>query len=83
MVKALFGSLKHNYLYHKEIKSRQALTKNVDIWFRLHNEEIPHTAFSGETPREHFENAWNQKEEIRILFRHQEAIKLRIEHRVR
>ncbi len=55
MVETLFRSLKHNYLFHQEIRSLLSLRKHVDFWFTEHNEKIPHTAFSGETPRERFQ----------------------------
>ena len=80
MVEALFRSLKHNYLYSKEIRSHKSLKKHVDFWCTDHNARIPHTAFKGETPLEKFNQSWNTNEEIRILVRHQEALKLRLKH---
>ncbi|MCB0408092.1 MAG: DDE-type integrase/transposase/recombinase [Bdellovibrionales bacterium] len=78
MVETLFRSLKHNYLFHQEIRSLTSLKKHVDFWFKEHNEKIPHTAFNGETPAEKFKNSWTEEKEIRILVRQQEAVKLRI-----
>ena len=43
-----------------------------------HNERIPHTAFNGETPKEKFNQSWSQENEIRILVRQEEAVKMRI-----
>jgi transposase InsO family protein len=83
MVETLFRSLKHNYLFHQEIRSLASLKKHVDFWFKEHNEEIPHTAFDGETPAERFQNSWTMEEEIRILVRQQEAVKLRIQENQR
>ena len=56
------------------------LKKHVDFWCTDHNARIPHTAFKGETPLEKFNQSWNTNEEIRILVRHQEALKLRLKH---
>jgi transposase InsO family protein len=78
MVETLFRSLKHNYLFHQEIRSFAALKKHVDFWFNEHNEVIPHSSFNGETPRERFQKQWTEENEVRIVVRQQEAIKLRI-----
>ncbi len=79
MVETLFRSLKHNYLFHQEIRSLVSLRKHVDFWFKEHNERIPHSSFNGETPVERFRKTWSRENEIRILVRSQEAIKLRIQ----
>jgi len=78
MVETLFRSLKHNYLFHQEIRSLAALRKHTDFWFNEHNEKIPHTAFNGETPLERYQRTWTKNSEIRILVRSQEAVKMRI-----
>jgi hypothetical protein len=78
MVETLFRSLKHNYLFHQRIIGLASLKHHVDFWFKDHNERIPHTAFEGETPFERFNQTWNRECEIRILLRHEEAVKLRI-----
>jgi len=78
IVEALFRSLKHNYLFHQNITNPSSLKKHVDFWFTDHNERIPHTAFDGETPLERYSQIWNKDCEIKILIRHEEAIKLRI-----
>jgi len=83
MIETLFRSLKHNYLYHRDIRRLLSLRKEVDFWFKEHNERIPHTAFKGETPLERFHKAWRSQDQIRILLNHQEAIKLRIKHNQR
>ena len=80
MVEALFRSMKHNYLFHKEINSLKSLTHHANFWFKEHNERIPHTAFKGETPLEKFSQSWDKEEEIRILVRHEDAVKLRIKN---
>jgi transposase InsO family protein len=80
MVEALFRQLKNNYLYSQKIDSVKSLTKHAKFWFREHNDVIPHTAFEGETPLERFKENWDKDEEVRILVRHEEAIKLRISH---
>ncbi len=79
MVETLFRSLKHNYLFHQEIRSLVNLKKHADFWFREHNEIIPHSSFNGETPAERFRKTWTKENEIRILVRQHEAIKLRIQ----
>jgi len=78
MVETLFRSLKHNYLFHQEIRSLANLKRHVDFWFKEHNEKIPHSSFNGETPAERFQKTWTKESEIRILVRQQEAVKLRI-----
>jgi hypothetical protein len=80
IVEALFRSMKHNYLYHQEINSLKSLTHHTNFWFKEHNDRIPHTAFKGETPLEKFSQSWDKEEEIRILVRHEEAVKLRIKN---
>jgi len=78
MVETLFRSMKHNYLFHQTITNIRCLTRHTNFWFHEHNERIPHTAFEGETPLERFNQTWNKDCEIRILVRHEEAVKLRI-----
>ena len=80
MVEALFRSIKNNYLYSQQIKNPKSLRKHVDFWFGEHNDRIPHTAFKGETPFEKFNQTWNKEQEVRILLRQEDAIKLRIKH---
>jgi putative transposase len=79
MVETLFRLLKHNYLFHQEIRSLTSLKKHVDFWCHEHNEKIPHTSFNGETPLERFQKTCSKENEIRILVRQQEAIKMRIQ----
>lgn len=78
IVEAVFRSLKHNYLFHKEITSISGLTRHANFWFREHNEKIPHSSFSGETPFERFNKSWSKENEIRILVGQESAIKMRI-----
>lgn len=78
IVEAVFRSLKHNYLFHREINSITLLRKHSDFWFQEHNEIIPHCSFAGETPAERFKQKWSEKDEIRIFIGQREAIKLRI-----
>jgi putative transposase len=80
MIEAVFRSIKHNYLFDQEIKNHKSLKKHVDFWFGEHNERIPHTAFKGETPAEKFYQTWDQEQEIRILVKQEDAIKLRVKH---
>ena len=80
MVEALFRSIKNNYLYSQQIKNSKSLRKHVDFWLGEHNDRIPHTAFKGETPFEKFNQIWNKEQEVRILLRQEDAIKLRIKH---
>lgn len=83
MIEAVFRSIKNNYLYSQEIKNPKSLRRHVDFWFKEHNERIPHTAFKGETPFEKFNQIWSKKQEVRILVRQEDAIKLRIKHNQR
>jgi putative transposase len=80
MVEALFRSIKNNYLYSQQIKNSKSLRKHVNFWFGEHNDRIPHTAFKGETPFERFNQTWDKEQEVRILLRQEDAIKLRIKH---
>jgi putative transposase len=80
IVEALFRQLKNNYLYHKNIYTHKSLSRHTNFWFNKHNEVIPHTAFTGETPLERFSQSRDKEEEIRILVRHEDAIKLRIKN---
>lgn len=79
IVEAVFRSLKHNYLFHKEITSPSSLRRHTDFWFHEHNEKIPHSTFNGETPIEKFKNTWSKENEIRIFVCQELAIKMRIQ----
>jgi transposase InsO family protein len=79
MVETLFRSLKHNYLFHKDIVTLASLRKHVEFWMTDHNERIPHSSFQGETPLERFNKTWSKRDEIRIFIGQREAIKLRIQ----
>ncbi len=79
IVEAVFRSLKHNYLFHKEITTFAALEKHTGFWFQEHNEKIPHTSFNGETPLEKFKNSWSKENEIRIVVGQESAVKMRIQ----
>lgn len=78
IVEVVFRSLKHNYLYHRDVTSLRGLARHVNFWFREHNEKIPHTAFKGEAPLERFSKSWNKENEIRIVVGQEAAVKLRI-----
>ena len=80
IVEALFRQIKHNYLFDQEIRSYKSLVRHAGFWFKEHNDVIPHTAFKGETPLERFNQTWSKDEQIRILVRHEDAVKLRIQH---
>lgn len=80
IVETIFRSLKRNYLFHKKIKSFSSLKWHCRKWFVDHNEHIPHTSFSGETPLERMNNQWSDKDLTRILVNQQAAIQLRVGH---
>lgn len=78
IVEAVFRSLKHNYLFHKEITTLSSLEHHTEFWFREHNEKIPHSSFNGETPLERFKSSWSKENEIRIIVCQESAKKMRI-----
>lgn len=78
MVESLFRSMKHNYLFYQEITKLTGLKRHADFWFTEHNDRIPHSSFKGETPLERYNQTWNKDNEIRILVRHEEAMKMRV-----
>ncbi|RYZ93600.1 MAG: DDE domain-containing protein [Proteobacteria bacterium] len=77
LIEAVFRSLKHNYLYHQQIKTFKSLRKHVDFWFREHNEKIPHSSFRGETPAERYRNTFTPAEHLRLTAQNDIAQKLR------
>ena len=79
MIETVFRSMKHNYLFHEEITCLASLKRHADFWFTEHNEEIPHTAFKGETPLEVYQHSWTKESQIRIIVRQKEAVKMRIQ----
>ncbi len=78
MIETVFRSMKHNYLFHQEIRNHPALKKHVDFWITEHNNRIPHSSFNGETPLEKFKQSSNKETAIRIVVGYKEAKQLRI-----
>jgi transposase InsO family protein len=55
MIEAFWRSLKHSWIYLHSLGTAAALCRLVDFYVRAHNEEMPHSAFEGQTPDEmHF-----------------------------
>jgi transposase InsO family protein len=52
MIEAFWRSLKHSWVYLHSLDTAAALRRLVDFYVRAHNEEMPHSAFEGQTPDE-------------------------------
>jgi transposase InsO family protein len=54
MIEAFWRSLKHSWLYLHSLDSFAALHRLIEFYVEAHNEEMPHSAFQGQTPNEMF-----------------------------
>jgi putative transposase len=51
-IEAFWSSLKHQWLYDNHLDSEATVRKLVAFFVYSHNAELPHSAFSGQTPDE-------------------------------
>lgn len=61
MIEALFRSMKHNYLYLKDILGFESLKSHVNFYVTEHNEAIPHSALDSAIPIEIYLGKWNEQ----------------------
>ncbi len=52
MIEAFWRSMKHQWLFLNTLDSVAALRRHVLLYVTAHNNEIPHSAFRGQTPNE-------------------------------
>jgi transposase InsO family protein len=52
MIEAFWRSLKHQWLYLNSLDSIERLRALVEFYVEQHNNQMPHAAFSGQTPDE-------------------------------
>jgi putative transposase len=52
MIEAFWRSLKHQWLYLNSLDSIERLHALVEFYVEQHNTQMPHAAFSGQTPDE-------------------------------
>jgi len=52
MIEAFWRSLKHQWLYLNSLDSLERLRALVEFYVEQHNTQMPHAAFSGQTPDE-------------------------------
>ena len=52
LIEAWWRSLKHQWLYLHNLDTVATLLRLVDFYVTVHNSEIPHAAFNGQTPDE-------------------------------
>jgi putative transposase len=52
MIEAFWRSLKHQWLYLNSLDSIERLRALVEFYVEQHNTQMPHAAFSGQTPNE-------------------------------
>jgi len=65
MIEALWRSLKHQWLYLNSLDSVERLRTLVAFYVEQHNTQMPHAAFSGQTPDEmYFGMAANLQAEL-------------------
>ena len=80
IVETLFRSLKQNHLYHVALRDFKTVRHEVNFYLSEHNEHMPHSSFTGETPKERFLATWSQADYLKLVLHHQEARKLRIKN---
>ena len=78
MIEALFRSAKHNYLYMQSLTTIEVLEKHVDFYFKEHNDEIPHNAFMGSTPKEMYLGKWKAEQTDKLKKQQTDAREKRI-----
>ena len=65
MIEAFWRSLKHQWLYLNSLDSIMRLQALVEFYVEQHNTQMPHAAFSGQTPDEiYFGTAANLPAEL-------------------
>jgi putative transposase len=65
MIEAFWRSLKHQWLYLNSLDSIERLRALVEFYVEQHNTQMPHAAFSGQTPDEmYFGTATNLPAEL-------------------
>jgi hypothetical protein len=65
MIEAVWRSLKHNWLYLDSLDSIVRLRALVEFFVEQHDSQMPHPAFSGQTPDEmYFGTAANLLDEL-------------------
>ena len=52
LIEAFWRTMKHQWLFLNSLDSVAALRRHVSFYVTAHNQEIPHSAFRGETPDE-------------------------------
>lgn len=78
MIERLFLSLKHNHLYHRPLRNVKGVKREVDFYLSEHNNRMPHSAFTGETPKERYLNMWGDTHRLQLKIHHEAARKLRL-----
>ncbi len=58
LIERFFQSLKHNYLFQRDLTNATALETHAGFYIREHNEVMPHSAFKGATPEEVYLGGW-------------------------
>ncbi len=58
LIERFFQSLKHNYLFQRDLANAEALGRHASFYIREHNEVMPHSAFKGATPEEVYLGGW-------------------------
>ena len=52
LIEAWWRALRHQWLFLNTLDSRASVTRLVAFYVEAHNDEIPHSAFHGQTPDE-------------------------------
>ena len=61
MIEALFRTVKQRSLYLHRLRSLSSVKRRLANFIRQYNEEIPHTAFEGATPKEMYFGTWRRE----------------------
>jgi transposase InsO family protein len=70
MIEAFWRSLRHQWLYLHSLESFTQLEQLIDFYVREHNTQMPHDAFSGQTPDEvYFDQADGVRERLTAVRR--------------
>ncbi len=51
MIEAFWRSLEHSWLYLHGLEAESELRRLIAFYVEAHNDEMPHSAFEGQTPK--------------------------------
>jgi len=79
MIEAWFRSIKHQWLFLHHLSDLATTHKLVEFYVAEHNQQMPHSAFHGQTPDEMYLGTGSRVPE-ELAARRKEAREVRLEH---